>query len=147
MNPTTHVHGVTISAEVVDRSDLTRRLDEARAHVAAHQAHGPGTGLDDRARRLHELWASVAPPTVISAAGARGRVAFNIKRVVRKLSAWYVEPRFQAQREIDAEIARFASESITAIGRLEHDVEQLQLWNDRLQRELRVVRAGQEGSD
>ena len=38
-----------------------------------------------------------------------------MKRAVRRLTSWYVEPRFAAQHEIDAELARFATESVRAI--------------------------------
>lgn len=37
-------------------------------------------------------------PRLEQGPGLRGRVAFFIKRVVRKLSAWYVEPRFNEIR-------------------------------------------------
>src|SRR5207342_1738730 len=48
---------------------------------------------------------------------ARGWLAFNTKRTVRRLGSWYIEPRWHAQREIDAEIARFATDSAAAIER------------------------------
>ena len=67
-------------------------------------------------------------------------LGFNVKRVVRKLAAWYVEPRWNAQHEIDAELARFASTSSAAIQRLEHEVAHLHEWNMRLQRELVEMR-------
>jgi hypothetical protein len=141
--------GVTISDQVVSAHELAARLDVARAEVAAH--HGSATGgsasnASDRARRLHLLWATTAPPILEAHAGVRGLVAFNLKRVVRKLGAWYVEPRWQAQREIDAELARFASDSVAAIERLERDVEHLQLCNERLQRELRMSQRREGGS-
>lgn len=37
-------------------------------------------------------------PRLEQGPGTRGRVAFFVKRVVRKLSAWYVEPRFNETR-------------------------------------------------
>ena len=39
-------------------------------------------------------------PHLEQAPGLRGRVAFFVKRVVRKLSAWYVEPRFNEIRSL-----------------------------------------------
>jgi hypothetical protein len=41
-----------------------------------------------------------------------------VKQVTRRLTHWYVEPRFTAQHEIDAEIARFATDAVLAIRRV-----------------------------
>jgi hypothetical protein len=37
-------------------------------------------------------------PRLEQGPGTRGRVAFFVKRIVRKLSAWYVDPRFNEAR-------------------------------------------------
>jgi hypothetical protein len=37
-------------------------------------------------------------PKIEQGPGVRGRVAFFVKRVIRKLSRWYVEPRFNEIR-------------------------------------------------
>ena len=133
--------GVTISDQVIASDELVSRLTVARAAVKSHQQPDPVDGsVADRASRLHILWSTVAPPTLTRAAGIRGWLGFNVKRVVRKLAAWYVEPRWNAQHEIDAELARFASTSSAAIQRLEHEVAHLHEWNMRLQRELVEMR-------
>lgn len=39
-------------------------------------------------------------PHLEQAPGLRGRVAFFVKRVVRKLTSWYVDPRFNETRSL-----------------------------------------------
>lgn len=49
-----------------------------------------------------------------------------MKRVVQRATGWYIEPRWGAQREIDAELARFATDSVRAIDDLRQEIERLQ---------------------
>jgi hypothetical protein len=39
-------------------------------------------------------------PRIERGPGLRGRVAFFVKRVIRRLSSWYVEPRFNELRAL-----------------------------------------------
>jgi hypothetical protein len=39
-------------------------------------------------------------PRIERGPGLRGRVAFFVKRVIRRLSRWYVEPRFNELRAL-----------------------------------------------
>ena len=39
-------------------------------------------------------------PRIEQGPGLRGRVAFFVKRVIRRLSGWYVEPRFTEVRAL-----------------------------------------------
>lgn len=143
MSAATDSGEVTMSDKVIPAHELAARLTSARAEVKVHQwsdPRGHEATFTDRARRLHVLWATVAPPSLTRRVGLRGWLGFNVKRTIRKLTAWYVEPRWTAQHEIDAELARFASDSSAAIERLEHEVAQLHQWNTRLQRELMNTR-------
>lgn len=140
MNAASGPGRVVISDEVIAPDDLAARLAVAHADVQVHSPVEPSGSSEAavvRARRLHRLWDTVAPPVIELHPGRRGRATFIAKRVVRKVGAWYVEPRWHGQREIDAEIARFASDSAAAIEQLESRVQYLEVWNDRLQRELR----------
>ena len=140
MNAATESGRVVISDQVIAPQELAARLALARAEVESSvqdEQSGSDASVEARAHRLHELWATVAPPELLRRATTRGHVAFTVKRLVRKVSAWYVEPRWIAQREIDAEVARFASDTAAAIEQLNWRVEHLEQWNDHLQRELR----------
>jgi hypothetical protein len=85
----------------------------------------------ERANRLHGLWSSVAQPEIVKGPKAKGRLAFLVKRFVRKSSRWYIEPRWVAQREINAELARFASVTVSLIEQLAVDVAQLERERNR----------------
>lgn len=90
-----------------------------------------------RANRLHLLWHTVVQPPLVQRSTPRGRVAYFVKRVVRRLTSWYVEPRWAAQHEIDAEAARFATDAAAVLAALEARVSQLEEHNQALQRRLR----------
>ncbi len=45
-------------------------------------------------------------PRIEKGPGIRGRVSFFIKRVIRRLSWWYVEPRFNEIRAISEDLQR-----------------------------------------
>ena len=71
--------------------------------------------------------------------GLVGSVAVMTKRVVRRLTAWYVEPRWEVQREFDAEVARLATDTTDAIRLLRHQIDDLQQTNERLLRRLQAA--------
>jgi hypothetical protein len=140
--------GVAITPSVIDPDDLARRMAAARTNMAAAArdvvTSEPPT-LGARAERLHRLWSSVSPRPLERGAGVRGRATFELKRTVRRLTSWYVEPRWAGQHEVDAETARFASDVAAQIAELQAQVEYLQTWNDRLQREVRASRRDNSG--
>ena len=135
--------GAVIAAEMITSDDLSRRMAAARNSMSAAAGEvitsGPPT-LSSRADRLHGLWATVSPSPLERGPGLRGRGSYELKRVVRRLTSWYVEPRWAGQHEVDAEAARFASDSAARIADLERRLEHLEVWNDRLQRELHLLR-------
>jgi hypothetical protein len=88
------------------------------------------------ATSLHVLWGDTAPPQIDSRPGPRGRAATFTKRVVRRLTWWYVEPRWTGQREFDAVTARFASVSADALDDLRNEIQQLRDSNEQLARQL-----------
>jgi hypothetical protein len=45
-------------------------------------------------------------PRIEKGPGLRGRVTFFLKRVIRRLSWWYVEPRFDEIRVISEDLQR-----------------------------------------
>ena len=45
-------------------------------------------------------------PRIEKGPGIRGQVIFFVKRVIRRLSRWYVEPRFDEIRSINEDLQR-----------------------------------------
>lgn len=134
--------GATVAPAVLDADDLARRMSAARSDMAGASGEIMASGtptLEARADRLHRLWATVSPQGLQRASGVRGRAAFEVKRTVRRLTAWYVEPRWAGQHEVDAEMARFASDAAAELAVLRQHVAHLEERNDRLQRQVRSL--------
>ena len=140
---------VRISPQVVARDDLEHRLQSAREQVTlsrdSHERRPSDRNVSAiesaklRADLLHSHWGTLSPPAIPATSGLRGRVSRLTKKVVRRSTAWNVEPRFEAQREFDAEVARFATDTIETIRLLREQIEDLQLANERLLRRLHAA--------
>lgn len=137
---------VRISGQVVASEDLENRLVSATAQI--EQAGGsdrrdraalnrsPIESAVSRADRLHRHWVALASPAIQRGPGRAGRGIAITKRIVRRLTAWYVEPRWEVQREVNAEAARFATDSTDALRALQSEIENLQYTNEQILRRL-----------
>jgi hypothetical protein len=142
---------VRISAQVVAREDLDRRLETAIERIEAsidpyrrdpaHMNRSPVDSAGSRADRLHRHWGALASPVIQRSPGLAGRGAAATKRIVRRLTAWYVEPRWEVQREVNAEAARFATDSADALRALQDEIQNLQYTNEQI---LRRVHASEQ---
>ena len=137
---------VRISAQVVAGDDLEHRLqsvaaqlDQSRDSASHNRAGQHVSALESRADRLHRHWLALSPPAIHRRPGPAGRAANLTKRTVRRLTAWYVEPRWEVQREFDAEAARLATDTADAIRLLRNQIEDLQFTNERLLRRLHTA--------
>ena len=147
--------GVRLSSRVIAPDDLERRLASTLAtidpaivpgHTTSPLVSGSVSATDvarARAELLHRLWGTVTVEPVAVGAGARGLTGHFVKRLVRRATAWYVEPRWAAQREIDAEVARFASDSVRAMEDLRTEVAELKGALDRAQTLVRDLETRQ----
>ncbi|MEZ5225006.1 MAG: hypothetical protein R2743_26180 [Ilumatobacteraceae bacterium] len=132
---------VVVAPSVLPPDDLAHRIAELRGEIDRHQGDltrlTASTGaLTVRARRLHEMWWTMAPPHNPSSRRVRGQIGHQVRRTTQRLVGWYVEPRLTAQREIDAELARFASDSAAALHGLQTEVDRLGGLVERLQRDV-----------
>ena len=89
-----------------------------------------------RAEVLHQQFKLLGPPEITSGTGLRGRATRFIKRVVRKLTAWYIEPRWSAQIEFDAATAWAATEAANAIGHMAAELDRVGESVQRIERLL-----------
>ncbi|HEY5058573.1 MAG TPA: hypothetical protein VII51_06110 [Gaiellaceae bacterium] len=86
---------------------LRAALDRDARDVAAVR------GLAER------FWAVTAEKPLERRPGAKGRLAFQAKRVLRKLMRWYVEPAFIEQRMVNDALLRLIDDLSRRVEQLE----------------------------
>ncbi len=125
-----------VDGKVVGADDLVNRveqlIDRIRAGEATPGAADP-TGLPAVVAPIHAMRAAhgtVHPPDV---AGGAGSV---LKKAVRRLTSWYVEPRWIAEQELDARTIDFASEAYNNLHRIDVELEGLRRQNVRMKLDL-----------
>jgi hypothetical protein len=93
----------------VDRvyEELRRAIDRDARDPAAMRA------LAER------FWPVSADKPLERRPGAKGWVAFQVKRVLRKLVRWYVEPAFAEQRIVNDALLRLVDELSRRVDELE----------------------------
>jgi hypothetical protein len=65
------------------------------------------------------FWPVSADKPLEQRAGAKGRVAYQVKRILRKLMRWYVEPAFAEQRIVNDALLRLIDDLTRRIDELE----------------------------
>jgi hypothetical protein len=97
------------AAADVDRvyQELKRAIDRDARDPAAMR------GLAER------FWAVSADKPLVRRPGLKGRVAFVVKRVLRKLMRWYVEPAFAEQRIVNDALLRLVDDLARRVDELE----------------------------
>ena len=93
----------------VDRvyDELKRAIDRDSRDPAAMR------GLAER------FWAVSADKPVERRPGFKGRVAYLVKRILRKLMRWYVEPAFAEQRIVNDALLRLVDDLARRVDELE----------------------------
>ena len=93
----------------VDRvyAELKRAIDRSSRDPEAMRA------LAER------FWAVSADKPLERRPGAKGWLAFTVKRVLRKLVRWYVEPAFSEQRIVNDALLRLVDELSRRVDELE----------------------------
>jgi hypothetical protein len=93
----------------VDRvyEELKRAIDRDARDPAAMRA------LAER------FWPVSADKPLERRPGAKGRLAFQVKRLFRKLMRWYVEPAFAEQRIVNDALLRLVDELSRRVDELE----------------------------
>jgi hypothetical protein len=99
-------------AAAVDRvyEELKRAIDRDARDPAALR------GLAER------FWPVSADKPLERRPGAKGRLAFQVKRVLRKLVRWYVEPAFAEQRIVNDALLRLVDDLARRVDELERRV-------------------------
>ena len=136
------VDGNVVSAEaLVSRvEELIQRIDQGEA-VPGGSKPGGLPALVAPVHSMRALHGGMQPPDVASSGGLRGWTGTLVKKSVRRLMSWFVEPRFQVQEQIDSRMVDFASEAYNAIHHLSEELEDLRRQNVRAK--LEVVATGE----
>jgi hypothetical protein len=98
-------------AAAVDRvyEELKRAIDRDARDPAAMR------GLAER------FWPVSADKPLERRPGAKGRLAYTVKRILRKLVRWYVEPAFAEQRIVNDALLRLVDDLARRVEALERD--------------------------
>ena len=101
--------------EAVDRSADVDRVYEELKRAIDRDARDPAAmrGLAER------FWPVSADKPLERPGGPKGWVAFTVKRILRKLMRWYVEPAFSEQRIVNDALLRLVDELSRRVDELE----------------------------
>lgn len=131
-----------VDGRVVAAEDLIGRVEALLGRIhdsAAVPGAGARQGMPALVAPVHQmrvLQGEMHPPDVSTGPGGAGRLATLVKRAVRKMTSWYVEPRFVVQEAIDGHVVDFASEAYNAVHRLEQELDALRRESVRVRLEL-----------
>ena len=116
----------------IDDSNVpsTGTLSESTTGAAPPEVAGP-------MRSMQAVLADLHPPDLGQPRGARGRASSSVKRLIRRLTSWYVEPRWILQENYDGRNLELASGIINEFPRIEVELDELRRENIRLK--LQVV--------
>jgi hypothetical protein len=101
-------------------ADLERALAVDRVYEELKRAIDRDTRDPAAMRGLAErFWPVSADKPLERRPGAKGWLAFQVKRVLRKLMRWYVEPAFAEQRIVNDALLRLVDELSRRVDELE----------------------------
>lgn len=143
------VQVLDVDGRVIAAETLLSRVDDLLKVIdAAEQSEvaltGPRNGvpapLDAPVHAMRLIHRELHPPDIGPARGLKGHASTFTKRVVRKLTQWYVEPRWVVQQDFDAQNVDFASLAYNSVRRIDAELEDLRRQNARLKLQLVVAR-------
>jgi hypothetical protein len=101
-------------------ADLERALAVDRVYEELKRAIDRDTRDPAAMRGLAErFWPVSADKPLERRPGLKGRLAFQVKRVLRKLMRWYVEPAFAEQRIVNDALLRLVDDLARRVDELE----------------------------
>ncbi len=133
------VDGQVISADV-----LIERIEHLLGAVRADERTStalvePSPPLDLPIHRMRTVLSEIHPPDVDGSPGTRGLVGSVVKRVVRRMTSWYVEPRWILQQQFDSQGVEFSAQAYNSIYRIDTELDELRRQIARLKMQLVTV--------
>jgi len=136
-----------VDGRVVSAEALVNRVEALIAQIEGGKG-APGqpdrTGLPALVAPVHGMrvvHGRMHPPEILPAGGVAGRVGALAKKVVRRATSWYVEPRFRLQQEFDGLAVDFDAEAYNTAYRLEAELGALR--RDDVRTRLETVALGE----
>ena len=135
-----------VDGQVVSADVLVQRIEELLAAIdtagtpaeAASQVVTPS--LDSPIHAMRIIQREMYPPELDGVGGLRGRASTTAKRLVRKLTHWYVEPRWTVQNDLNSQTIEFASLMYNSVHnnlkRIDSELDELRRQNTRLKLQL-----------
>lgn len=132
-----------VDGHVINPDVLLERVQQLISTIERQSATAPdgiSPGVTEQlAAPVHAmppLLSELHPPDLSGARGLRGRVGRFFKRIVRRLTNWYVEPRWVLQNEFDVRSMEFSRQVIGAFARVDAELEDLRRQNVRLKLQI-----------
>lgn len=131
------IDGQVVSADaLVQRvEDLLRSIDSEEVTTEV-KGRRPEPTLDAPIHAMRLMHREMGAPVLPPPSGLRGHVSLFAKRLVRKATSWYVEPRWMVQHQIDSENIDYASQVYNTVRRIEVELDELRRQNIRLKLQL-----------
>lgn len=137
--------GILIAADVIDPVELSRRVGAAREAVApaaaavqsSHRAEvdhalASLSALRSELAELETHTTYFSTQRLQRAQGIRARIAYEIKRTVRRFTSWYVEPRWVLQQAVNSELSALLDAMERNTAHLRDDLDELAMWRRRV---------------
>ncbi|HEY1651002.1 MAG TPA: methyltransferase domain-containing protein [Acidimicrobiales bacterium] len=132
-----------VDGHVINPDVLLDRVQQLLSTIGGESATSPDETYpvftDQLAAPVHAmppLLAELRAPDLSGAKGIRGRTGRVFKRMLRRLTSWYVEPRWAVQQEFDVRGMEFSRQAIGAFARLDAELEELRRQNVRLRLQI-----------
>jgi 2-polyprenyl-3-methyl-5-hydroxy-6-metoxy-1,4-benzoquinol methylase len=119
---------------------LLRSIDENKTSprkLATSEPATPPSDLVTPVQAMQAVHADLHPPDLGRPKGVKGRVSRFVKRIVRRLTSWYIEPRWILQQDYDNQNIHQAVSVANQLQRLDEELDHLRAENVRLK--LHVV--------
>jgi hypothetical protein len=131
------VDGHVISAAVlIQRVEALVRTIDAKEPQPRVVVQPPVRALDAPIHAMLSLVQGIRPPEFGEVRGPRAQGGLFVKRVVRKLTSWYVEPRWSLQQELNAQNIEYASMLYNEGRRVVAELDELRRQNTRIRLQL-----------
>jgi hypothetical protein len=132
---------VIAASDLVERvTGLLKTLEDSKSESASSHteatSNSASLGVGRPILSMRALHAELYPPELPHLHGGRARVSVFGKRFVRKLTGWYVEPRWIAQQNFDGHNIHFAAGVVDELLQVRRELEDLRRQNTYLKLQL-----------